>query len=105
MAATAKTSYTVEQTAELVEAYKAAPVKATVEAFAAKFGKSVKSIVAKLSREQVYIKPERATAGRSVRKADIRLVLELAVGAEMPSLENMTVADLEKLREFLVRES
>lgn len=55
--ATAKTvtvNYTPEQTAALKAAYVAAPNAETVAAFAEKFGKSVKSIVAKLSREGVY---------------------------------------------------
>ena len=55
--ATAKTpvvNYTPEQTAELKSAYVAAPNAETVAAFAEKFSKSVKSIVAKLSREGVY---------------------------------------------------
>lgn len=61
--ATAKTvtvNYTPEQTAELKAAYVAAKAEgkdaaaATVATFAEKFGKSVKSIVAKLSREGVY---------------------------------------------------
>lgn len=51
-------NYTPEMTAELVTAYKAAPTVDTVEAFATKFGKNVKSIVAKLSREGVYLKKE-----------------------------------------------
>lgn len=51
-------NYTPEMTAELVMAYKANPAQETVAAFAAKFGKNVKSIVAKLSREGVYQKKE-----------------------------------------------
>lgn len=59
---TAKTvNYTPEMTAELVEAYKASPTTDTVKAFAEKFGKNVKSIVAKLSREGVYVKKEYVT--------------------------------------------
>jgi hypothetical protein len=54
-------NYTVEQTAELVAAYVAAPTKETVEAFATKFAKSARSIVAKLARENVYKKPEYVT--------------------------------------------
>ena len=50
----AKLAYTVEQSAELVAAYSANPNSETVEAFAVKFGKTVKSVVAKLSREGVY---------------------------------------------------
>ncbi len=52
--ATIKTAYTPEQTTEMVEAYKAAPTADTVATFAVKFGKSLKSVVAKLSREGVY---------------------------------------------------
>lgn len=51
-------NYTDEQTAELRAAYVANPVKDTVEMFAAKFGKSARSIVAKLSKEGVYKKAE-----------------------------------------------
>ena len=53
---TAKTmNYTVDQTAEMVSAYAANPNAETVAMFAEKFGKSVRSIVAKLSREKVYV--------------------------------------------------
>ncbi len=69
--ATVKTSYTAEQSAELLAAYQANPTSETVEQFAVKFGKSVKSIVAKLSREKVYIKKEYKTkTGESVVKKD-----------------------------------
>ena len=48
-------NYTTEQTAEMVAAYVANPTTETVAMFAEKFGKSVRSIVAKLSREKVYV--------------------------------------------------
>lgn len=51
-------AYTAKQSAELVAAYVAAPTVETVETFAVKFGKTVKSVVAKLSREGVYQKKE-----------------------------------------------
>ena len=55
--ATVKTvNYSNAQTAELVAAYVAAPTTETVDTFAKKFGKTVKSVVAKLSRENVYQK-------------------------------------------------
>ena len=54
-AASAKAvNYTAEQTAEMVSAYVANPSQETIAMFAEKFGKSVRSIVAKLSREKVY---------------------------------------------------
>jgi hypothetical protein len=54
-------AYTPEQTLELVSAYKETPTAETVNSFAVKFGKTVKSIVAKLSREGVYKKAEYMT--------------------------------------------
>ena len=54
MAAAKVPNYTAEQTAELVAGYAADKSRATVEAFAAKFGKNVKSVIAKLSKEGVY---------------------------------------------------
>jgi len=51
-------NYTAEQTAELVNAYKASPTSETVDAMATKFGKNRRSIIAKLTRERVYVKAE-----------------------------------------------
>lgn len=52
-------NYTVEMTAELVAAYKAADTTEArsdvVNTFAEKFGKTVNSIRAKLTREKVYV--------------------------------------------------
>ena len=90
--------FTPEQTIELITAYKATPSKQVVETFAEKFGRSVQSIVAKLSREGVYVKAEkRESEKKSVLKADLVWALELAVGREMPSLHNATMKDLEAL--------
>ena len=54
-AKTVKTpNYTPEQTAEMKAQYVAAPNKATVEVIATKLGKTVRSVIAKLSKEGVY---------------------------------------------------
>lgn len=91
MNATAKTAYTAEQTAALVEAYKAAPTAETVAAFAESFGKSVKSIVAKLSREGVYQKKEYTTkAGTAPVKKD-------AIADELQSIFNLSEAEADSL--------
>ena len=59
---TAKTvNYTAEMTVELVSAYAANPSQETVAMFAEKFGKSIRSVVAKLSREGCYKKAEYVT--------------------------------------------
>lgn len=95
-------NYTAEQTAELVEAYKALPTSATVEALAAKMGKTVRSIVAKLSREGVYQKAERLTkTGQPVQKKDsmadaIGAILGLTE-AETESLTKANKTALDKI--------
>ena len=55
MAATKTVNYTQEQTVSMVEAYSANPTRETVEMLAVSLGKSVRSVVAKLSREKVYV--------------------------------------------------
>lgn len=85
MTATKIVNYTPEMTTKLVEAYTANPTKATVEAFAAEFGKTTKSIVAKLSREGVYIKATPvAKDGSPVAKKDT-LVEQIATAMDVPS--------------------
>ena len=78
-------NYTPEMTSALIEAYKANPTKETVAAFATKFGKTTKSIVAKLSREGVYVKATPvAKDGTPVAKKDT-LVEKIAAAMELPS--------------------
>jgi len=64
-------NYTAEQTATIVSTYEANPTAETVSALAETLGKSVRSIVAKLSREGVYKKKEYTTkTGEKVQKKD-----------------------------------
>lgn len=64
-------NYTPEMVAEMLEMYAVTPTKETVETLATKFGKTTKSVIAKLSREGVYKKAERVTkAGEPVVKKD-----------------------------------
>ena len=59
MTAKVKTvNYTPEMAKEIVESYKTNPSKETVARLALQFGKTTRSIVAKLSREGVYKKAE-----------------------------------------------
>lgn len=95
---TAKTvNYTAEQTVEIVTAYQAGE---TVEALAERFQKSVRSIVAKLSREGVYKKKEYTTKnGEKVVKKDahadaIGAILKLAEN----DIESLTKANKSALR-------
>lgn len=83
--------YSAEQTAELVKRYKAGE---TVEALAAAFGKTAKSIVAKLSREDVYVSKAKAKAGtKQATKAELvtQIAAKLAVTEDqVESLEKAT---------------
>ena len=89
--ATTKTVYTIEQTIEMVEAYKAKPTQETVALFAEKFGKTLKSIIAKLSREGCYIKKAYVSkAGSAPVKKD-----ELA--NEFQELFHLTEAESDSL--------
>lgn len=99
----AEKTYTVEQTVALVEQYKAGT---STEELALAFGKSVRSIVAKLAREGVYKKKEAVTEGKSgaTRKDELVLQLELFSGVELKSLQKATREDLEKLIAFIKRE-
>lgn len=81
---TAKTvNYTPEQTAAIVADYVAG---VTVETIAQNLGKSVRSVVAKLSREKVYVKKEYKTKnGEAVVKKDAHAD---AIGAILKLPEN-----------------
>jgi hypothetical protein len=81
-------NYTPEQTAQIIADYQAGK---SVEIIAENLGKTVRSIVAKLSREKVYIKKEYKTkTGESVIKKDTHAD---AIGAILRLPEN----DIESL--------
>jgi hypothetical protein len=62
-------NYTPEQTVSMVSEYQAG---VAVEAIALSMGKSVRSVVAKLSREKVYVAKVYTTkTGESVAKKDV----------------------------------
>jgi hypothetical protein len=89
-------NYTAAQTAEAVESYQAGQ---TVEAIASRLGKTVRSVVAKLSREKVYV-PKARVAGSRVTKADLVAKIAVKSGiavADLVSLEKATHEALELL--------
>jgi len=96
-------NYTEEMTSAIVAAYTANPVKATVETLAEEHDKSVRSIIAKLVREGVYIAQERVTKTGEpvVRKSDLVAQIEATTGVEFPSLVKASKADLVELAKFL----
>jgi hypothetical protein len=81
-------NYTPEMTAAIVADYKDG---ITVEAIAAKVGKSVRSIVAKLSREKVYVaKVRTAKNGEAVVKKE-------TAADEIGAMLELTEADTSSL--------
>lgn len=91
-------NYTEETVAAIVAKYEADPSRETVEALAAEFNKTTRSIIAKLSTLGVYVKPtvvgKTKTGADVVPKAEFVAKIEAHFGMEMPSLIKMTKADL-----------
>ena len=89
--------YTPEQTSQLVADYQ---LGISVEAIATRMGKSVRSVIAKLSREGVYVAKGKASGATVIRKAQLidAIAARLGVPAEkLESLEKTTKEALELL--------
>jgi hypothetical protein len=96
-------NYTDEMVAHMTEAYVANPSRETVEALASEFGKTVRSIIAKLSREGVYVaQPKVTKTGEPVvRKAELVALINAHFETEMPTLVKASKADLQKLVDYI----
>lgn len=81
-------NYTAEQTAEVVTRYQAGE---TVEAIALAVGHSVRSVIAKLSREKVYVAKQKTPVAR-VTKAVLIAAIAAKVGASEEALESLEKA-------------
>lgn len=92
-------NYTDAMVDELVAAYTNTPTRETVEMFAEKFDKPVRSIIAKLSREGVYQPVARATKQGTpvIRKEELVAQIQANMGIEVPSLTKATKGDLQIL--------
>ena len=103
MTAQAKTAYTVEQTQELVAAYTAEPAQETVIMFAEKFGKTVKSVIAKLSREGVYKKKEYVskTGEKPVKKEELATEFMELFGLSDAEADSIAKANKTALKKIL----
>ena len=96
----AKVNYTAEATATIVAAYKANPTKETVAEMATMFGKTPRSVIAKLSREGVYKAAEYVSkTGEKPETKETKvgnIALFLGVPAEkLAGLESATKATLD----------
>jgi putative heme iron utilization protein len=91
--ATEKTvNYTEAQTAELVQAYVATPTDETVKSFAEKFGKTTRSIVAKLAKEKVYVSKAKEAGKRDMLKSEMITKIATLVGKSEEQLESLEKA-------------
>jgi len=94
-------NYTDTQTAELIAEYatKDTNNKTFNEKFAEKFGKSTRSIVAKLSKEGVYKVEQRKTktGEKVITKAELVAQINTKLGGDFESLAKATKQDLQAL--------
>jgi hypothetical protein len=92
-------NYTKEQVTEMTTEYLENPTKETVEHIAEGMGKSVRSVIGKLSTEGVYVKAVKVTkAGKpQVTKAQWVTKLEEVTGQELIGLEKAPKVTLERL--------
>jgi len=92
-------NYTDEMVAEMHELYTANPTRETVDIIANNFGKSVRSVIAKLSREGIYVSQPRVTKTGEpvVRKAELVAQVEEHFGIQLPTLVKASKADLQTL--------
>ena len=102
-------NYTEEQVAYMRTMYEENPTRETVEILAEEFGKSVKSIIGKLSREGVYKKTVYKTKTGEDPITKKVLVEKLADFLEISSdlilgLEKSPKRDLKNLVEHIVEE-
>ena len=89
----ASKNYTDEMVSAMVKQYEAEPTLDTVATLAQEFGKTTRSIIAKLSREGVYkAQPRTTKTGEPVVRKD-ELVAEIAT---MLGIDDSTIATVSK---------
>lgn len=101
MTATTKTvNYTPEQTAAMVKDYTEG---VSAEAIAVALGKSVRSVIAKLSREGVYKAKERTTknGGAIVKKDTLVNAMQIMFGLTEAEADSLTKANKTALQKIL----
>lgn len=96
MAASKPVNYTPEQTAAIIESYKNGTDVAMI---AEAFGKTTRSIVAKLSREGVYQKKETEakTGEGSMKKAELAAAIGAVLNLNKAATDSLTKATVEAL--------
>ena len=92
-------NYTDEMVNAMTEQYVANPTRETVDSLANEFGKTTRSIIAKLSREGVYVAQPRTTKSGEpvISKSELVAQISEHFGIEMPTLVKAGKQDLQKL--------
>jgi hypothetical protein len=91
-------NYTPEQTAQLVANYKAGE---SVEQLAAMFGKTTRSVVAKLSREGVYTAKSKTAGTVRVKKSELVDRIANLCNADAEAFDSLEKANHEVLEAIL----
>jgi len=93
-------NYTEKETQHMIEEYQQNPTRDTVDALAQEFGKTVKSIIGKLSREKVYVKNDYTTKRGEKPITKLEMVGEIAgmLKGEEDRLETLTKASKMELQ-------
>ena len=96
-------NYTDEMVVSMTEQYNANPTRETVDHLAKEFGKTTRSIIAKLSREGIYkAQPRTTKTGEPViSKAQYVSAINAHFEVELPTLVKAGKQDLAKLAEVL----
>ena len=96
-------NYTPEQTAAMVSAYVADSSESTVAALALSMGKTVRSVVAKLSREKVYVAKTYVTklGDKVVKKDETADAIGAVLSLTESEIESLTKANKTALVKIL----
>ena len=82
----------------MVSQYEAAPTRETVNSLASEFGKTERSVIAKLSALGIYVAQAKPTKRPpQVRKADLVADIEAKLGVQFVSLNKAGFGDLQTL--------
>ena len=92
MAAEKIVNYTEAQVTEMRDAYTNSPTDEMVKALATKFGKTTRSIVAKLVKEGVYVSKAKETGKRAMLKAEMVAEIAKLTGKNEEQLESLEKA-------------
>ena len=87
----ATVNYTPDQVETMVEMYQNGDTAADI---ADVVGKTTRSVIAKLSREGVYVAKVRVSGGCAIRKANIVALIANSVGSPLESLVKASKEDL-----------